>query len=92
MHRHARDVVAAHLDFTRVNAHADLDAERADGVDDRVGTIDCDAGAGEHGDESIADRVDFATAKSFELVADYAVMVVKQGVPPVVTERGRAFG
>ena len=92
MHRHARDVVAAHLDLACVDADPHLDAERTDGVDDRVRAVDGDAGAGEHGDESVADGVDFAAAEPFELVADDVVVVVEQVVPPVVAERGGAFG
>ena len=81
--------VAAHLDLAGVDADPHLDAERPDGVDDRLGAVDRDAGAGERRDESVAGGVDFATAEALEFVADDAVVVVEQVAPAVVAEQRR---
>src|ERR1700758_3122330 len=92
MHGHAGDVDAAHLDLASMNAYPHLDVQRADGVDDRLRAVDCDAGAGERCDESVAGRVHFATAKSLELMANHAVVIVEQVAPPAVAECRGALG
>ncbi len=92
MHGHAGDIGAAHLDLAGVNTHPHLDAKLTDRVDDRVRTVDGDAGTGERRDESVTGGVHFATAESLEFVADDPVVVVEQVPPVVVAECGGALG
>ena len=92
MYRHAGDVVAAHLDLARVNAgpYSMPSGRTASTIASRA--VERDAGAGERRDESVAGGVYFAAAESLELVADDAVVVVEQVLPPEVAELGRALG
>src|ERR1700761_9537239 len=67
VHGHARDVVAAHLDFTGMNAHSHFDAQNPYRIDDFVGTGQRGTWALERRDKPVAGSVDLTSPEALEL-------------------------
>lgn len=77
---------AAHLDFPRMDADPDLDAQHAHRFNHGVAAGQRGTRAGERRNEAVPGGVDFTAAEPLDLMADDGVVVVEQVAPPVVAE------
>jgi hypothetical protein len=75
------DPVADHLDFAGVNAGPDIDSERLHAPDRGGRTPDGAAGIVEHGEETVAGRVNLASTETAQL-ATHEGMVALEELPP----------
>src|SRR6266849_3772916 len=86
VHGQAPDLRSDDLALAGMHADADGEAERTDRVADRARAADGARGSVEHREESVARRVDFASAESCELAPDRTVVTIEKIAPPPVTE------
>jgi hypothetical protein len=86
---HTGNVTTANLHFTNVDTGTDLDPERVHRGDNRCCTVDRNARAAEYRQKSVADGVNFTAAEALELMANDAVVVIQEIVPPVVADWSR---
>ncbi|HEX3192424.1 MAG TPA: hypothetical protein VHS30_21845, partial [Streptosporangiaceae bacterium] len=81
----APDSLADHLDFAGVNAGLDLDSERLHAPDCGGRTPDGAAGTVEHGEETVAGRVNLAAAETGQLATHEGVMALEKLPPRSIT-------
>jgi hypothetical protein len=82
----APDSLADHLDFAGVNAGLDLDSERLHAPDCGGRTPDGAAGTVEHGEETVAGRVNLAAAETGQLATHEGVMALEKLPPRSITD------
>ena len=93
VHREAADVVTGEqFAFAGVQAGADLQVEVADAVADGGRAADRAAGAVEHGERAVAERLHEPPAMALDLLAHQAVVALQQGPPGAVAELRGTLG
>ena len=92
MHRDARHIVTTPLDFTRVQANSDIDAQLAEGIADRNRTLHGPGGTVEDREHSIARALDQVPTEARQLSIDRPVVLFESGRPSPVTECSGLFG
>ena len=82
----AAELVADPLALASVNASADFDSERADGIDGSRGATDRACRPVEAREEAVPGRVKLATAETRQLVADQLVMALEKVAPALIAK------
>ena len=80
------------LALARVQAGADLEAQRRDAVPERGCAADRACGAVEGGEEAVPGRVDLVAAEALELAADGNTVGLEQLAPAAVAEVSGELG
>ena len=88
----APDPVAHHLDFAGVNAGPDIDSERLHAPDRGGRTPDGAAGTVEHGEETVADRVNLASTETAQLATHEGMVALEELPPRSITVLSRKAG
>ena len=83
VNREAAQLGAHHFALAGVEPRAHVQAEGRDGVADRAGAAHRARRAIEGGEEAVAGGVDLATAVTFELAADHAVVRLQVAPRPI---------
>ena len=87
---HARDVsgavVAPQLDLADVHARADVDAERARSLADRLGALHGSRGPVEGGEDAVARALDQAAAVAVHLALRQIVVLIEESLPTPVAQ------
>ena len=80
------------LALAHVNAHARVQAERLESVDDRLGTPDRPRGSVERREEAVSGRVLLDAVEPAQFPPHERVMTREQVAPAAVTERRHVLG
>ena len=86
------DPIADHLDLAGVNAGPDLDSERLHALDGGGRTPDGAAGTVEHGEETVADRVNLASTETAQLATHEGMVALEELPPRSITVLSRKAG
>src|ERR1700730_8039309 len=92
MHGDACHVVATPLDFPRMQANTDIDAELTESIADRYPALHGPGGTIEDGENAIAHPLDQVPTESRQLPIDRPVVLFEPSCPSPITECSRVFG